>query len=399
MIRATVASLVFFAIYPIAVLGDSTNTKIEVEVYKDVRSLGIPISHKCEQVIINEVAQNTENTLNGVSLLTAFRQPAKWPIPTVLATGSDDNPLSLFGTPISFFSGIDCSSGDILRGFLDIIYCSELNSNYPPEPGMKWIFFRSNAYDIPQGNTTTDITVEYSWDGDLREFTGITVASWLSDTTDLIFDQTVVDFFGESEFRGTPIFLGGDLTSNRFNALPNETLQIVTAYDGADSSASLSVEVRETATGAIANILISPIERLSERINTFEYDLNGYELTHDFEVTGVVPDGVVDGLAFGLLWKDRDGDYRMFKSNRPGIGGAISYGAWPLQMNDATFEVLTPQLSDGVAREQARAYIYGATLMTNGAYSCSDVWGGECIVIFQDSFESGDTSGWTTVNR
>ena len=159
-------------------------------------------------------------------------------------------------------------------------------------------------------------------------------------------DSEVVERRNPAANQGVgPIFVGQDLTSNQSNGMANETLQVITAYDGVTGSVTLSLEVREIATGTLRTIDINVVNDFGVRLDTFEYDLNGHELTFGFEVSGVVPNGVIDGLAFGIYWKDSQGDYHMAKSNVPGSGGAHYFGAWPLGMNDASFQALTPQIN------------------------------------------------------
>ena len=83
----------------------------------------------------------------------------------------------------------------------------------------------------------------------------------------------------------------------------------------------------------------------------------------------MVPNGVVDGLAFGLMWRDGDQHYHILRSNAPQpIKTASFVGAWPLGMNHSTFASRAPQLTDWCARETAFAVICGAKLLLDGKY-------------------------------
>ena len=83
----------------------------------------------------------------------------------------------------------------------------------------------------------------------------------------------------------------------------------------------------------------------------------------------MAPDGVIDGLAFGLFWRDAHGGYRLIKSRSDTAkDGATFVGGWPLGLSDREFEDRAPQITDGVARQHARATLYGAELLADGEY-------------------------------
>jgi len=162
--------------------------------------------------------------------------------------------------------------------------------------------------------------------------------------------------------------LSRDLTSNRFDNLSRGTLQLVAFYDGV-GTATASVQLRATANPS--DVVWASLEAapFSDEIATAEFDTTGYEVTGVYSVDGVVPNGVIDGLGFGLFWKNDAGDYFTFRSRSADLAsGAAFVGAWPLGLSDQLISDLTPQLSSSFAREQVRASIYGAKLLDNGCY-------------------------------
>lgn len=167
-----------------------------------------------------------------------------------------------------------------------------------------------------------------------------------------------------------PIYLTDDLTSNVSNSLAADTLQVVLFYDGASpGNVELRVQYLDN-TNTTCWFTIQNLDAFTTEINTREYDLNGAQLTGNFEVFGAVNNGVIDGLAFGLFWKDPGLQYHILKSNQ--VGGTTQsdlVGMWPLTMSDATFAARTPQITDANARWQARMAIDGATLVGNGYYN------------------------------
>jgi hypothetical protein len=158
-----------------------------------------------------------------------------------------------------------------------------------------------------------------------------------------------------------------DLTSKRYNALPMGTLQLTAFYDGSEE-ANLGVQLRDAVTGEISWILVQ-VPPFGLQIPTWEFDIMGKEVTGLYHVGGVEPNGVVDGLAFGVFWRDDDGNYHHQQSNNSQLENIATYvSAWPLGLNDPLFNELTPQLTDGFGREQARMMLYGAKLLSNGCY-------------------------------
>jgi hypothetical protein len=168
-----------------------------------------------------------------------------------------------------------------------------------------------------------------------------------------------------------PALVSHDLTSNRGQSLPIGTLQVVTFYDGATTSRpTLRIEYAggDWGSGWIDITEIRASTSNSGRIDTFEYDLGDAAPTGRFEIAGVVPNGVIDGLAFGLFWRDADG-FHVLRSTSPEPRRYASFvGAWPIALSDTWFALRTPQLTTGHARQQAKMAIFGAEYLDDGAY-------------------------------
>lgn len=165
-----------------------------------------------------------------------------------------------------------------------------------------------------------------------------------------------------------PVLKSSDLSSNRSSALPANTLQIVLFYDGKGTSA-LSFETVD-ATGALSWTTIKDITKFDTGIVSKEYSIEGCTPTGNFVVEGVTADGVVDGLAFGLFWRDARSCYHVLRSNSSALSTIASYvSAWPLGMNNTVFATRAPQITDPYARETALAIISGAKLLANGKHS------------------------------
>ncbi len=169
-----------------------------------------------------------------------------------------------------------------------------------------------------------------------------------------------------------PVYLTDQLTSNRFNGLPNNTLQLTATYDGVSGGQLLEIEFRHVPSGQKTWVVMPALFDRSTRINTFEFDICDWVPTCRCRISGVVPNGGLDGIAFGMFWKDKDGNYDLLKSraNAPASFAAFE-GAWPISYSSATFDFLTPQLAvcpNGGCRDQARAMLYGSEVMGNGVH-------------------------------
>ena len=122
--------------------------------------------------------------------------------------------------------------------------------------------------------------------------------------------------------------------------------------------------------GNLSWTTLKGIVKFDTKITTAEYSIEGCSLTGNFVVEGVTADGVVDGLAFGLMWKDARGCYHILRSNSSALLTSATFvSAWPLGMDNSTFAGRVPQVTDGYARGTAFAVISGAKLLANGKHS------------------------------
>ncbi len=108
-----------------------------------------------------------------------------------------------------------------------------------------------------------------------------------------------------------------------------------------------------------------------KEIGTFEFDMGGFRPTGRFKISGVIENGVVDGLAFAWLWRDQEGRYRSYRSEATDpTSDARIVGIWPLLQNlyGENFISVTPHITTNFGRGQARALILGAELLPSGQY-------------------------------
>jgi hypothetical protein len=174
-----------------------------------------------------------------------------------------------------------------------------------------------------------------------------------------------------------PTLLNTYISSDRFGAMPIDAIQIVAFYDG-DGTADLTIEFRDTASTACAYATVSIA---SFTMVTQEWDLDGFLPTGRVTIANVVANGVIDGVAYGLQWRDQSGNRTLLRSReQPGnnAGTPDFVGGWPIAFSEAQYDGLFTTIISGspytgydlfVARRQAQMIIAGAQLMDNG------VWG------------------------
>jgi hypothetical protein len=157
------------------------------------------------------------------------------------------------------------------------------------------------------------------------------------------------------------------LSSNRHHGLQRNTLQVATHYDGS-GEASLTIEL-ESDEGCYEHIQIDGIEDFGRSIQVFEYDLpQGVRISRCFIVDDVRANGVIDGLAFGMLLKKEDGGYELIRSENSEDGRLNFVGIWPLAGSNFDLSRITPSGQDSFAVEQIRGMLTGARQLDNGRH-------------------------------
>ena len=174
----------------------------------------------------------------------------------------------------------------------------------------------------------------------------------------------------------TVTYISNNFTSNRGYAMPNNRLQVAIWYDG-NYNPALTVQVQyHDSTGNTGLITIGgaasggALQPYGVKINTREYDLGGCEVSGIISVSGVLPNGVIDGVAVGMYHKNASGRHRLLQSKGLVTNTASDFvGAWPIQLDDNNFRTWTPDIGPStyeVARFQARMAIVGAQYVQDG---------------------------------
>ncbi len=147
-------------------------------------------------------------------------------------------------------------------------------------------------------------------------------------------------------------------------------VQVVAFYDGLiEQPTHVSLELKN-AENQVSWLKLGPLKKFDEYIHTWQFELkSGVSFTNRYQVNGAQPDGVVDGVALGLLIANSDNEVNGFKSKESTpIGKKPNVVcAWPLGLLDENLIKVLPQITannpDSVER-----IICGAQLVSDGTY-------------------------------
>lgn len=168
-------------------------------------------------------------------------------------------------------------------------------------------------------------------------------------------------------------------TPERNGMLPTDRLQVVAHYDGSGTAARLDIKLRNPVTNQCCTLSV----RLPGQwaVQATEYEMNGFEPTGEFTVSGAIPNGSVDGVAFGLYMHTLAGERWIIKSKSPGLAVTTPnfVGSWPTAWDQATWDAMLPaglgfpyapnSYEAYVARRQAQSTLSGAQLLPNGTHT------------------------------
>jgi hypothetical protein len=168
--------------------------------------------------------------------------------------------------------------------------------------------------------------------------------------------------FASSTAVASPSYVGEDFTYNQYNGMPANELAVAAYYDG-DGQASAGIEVFCAGSGREWIVL----EGLTAGLQTFAYDLQDCLPTGKLGVRDGVPNGVVDGVAISMFYKDSAGDAHILRSNEARAGQHV-LGVWPtgFASDSAWIDAAAPQVSGG--RHILRTILPGSVLLSNGVH-------------------------------
>jgi hypothetical protein len=170
--------------------------------------------------------------------------------------------------------------------------------------------------------------------------------------------------------------VGESFSSNRHRGLEPGTLQLALWYDGdvVPSSPVVFEFELQNASGSLQWVAVGDAQdklgfiTAFSKIVTREYRLGACRPTGKVRISGMKPNGVIDGMAVGLLFRDESNRYRLWRSSRLQPSVELDYvGMWPLGMVDSWWTERAPQIT-GFGLEQLKVMLHGASYLDNGEW-------------------------------
>lgn len=161
-------------------------------------------------------------------------------------------------------------------------------------------------------------------------------------------------------------FVKNQLTYLRGYSIPKNTLQMAVFYDGSNH-AELEFEVVPSySQGSSKWIKIEGIPAY-DNIATFQFDFRGeYVPTGCLRINKMTPNGVIDGVALGMIFRDHKGEFSLIKSRNPNSGQLTFVGMWPAGMNDKTLSQRLRKAKSHSAIAQVKVMLFGSEYMGIG---------------------------------
>lgn len=165
------------------------------------------------------------------------------------------------------------------------------------------------------------------------------------------------------------VHVGNDFYSR--DAYEKGLLEVVAWYDGAEAKPVLKLQLVAPSgvTGFIHIGVGYPgggIRPANIRIETRHYSIGDCRMTGLAEVVGVVPNGGIDGIAFGVLAQYTDFTWRLVKSVGPPSISADFVGAWPLAVTSEIVQQRATDLTHALWHQRAWTALFGAQVLGNG---------------------------------
>ncbi len=165
-------------------------------------------------------------------------------------------------------------------------------------------------------------------------------------------------------------FEGHDLPSLKQSKLQPGQVHVAAFYDGKDNQLTfINLKIMNQKNQA-SWLKLGPLKKFNDHIHTWYFTLlDGAHFSGEYTVEGVNPDGVIDGVAMGMISADINGNIDLLKSkallNQNDIPNVVC--AWPLGLNDHQMIAALPQLSTNNP-DTVERLICGAQLVGDGIH-------------------------------
>jgi beta-lactamase regulating signal transducer with metallopeptidase domain len=159
-----------------------------------------------------------------------------------------------------------------------------------------------------------------------------------------------------------------DLPSIRRQNPPPGDVHIAVLYDGLDFGQT-HVRLKLVNEHQQSWLSLGPLQKFDQYIHTWHISLQpGSRFTGEYEVIGVEPDGMVDGVALGMISTTADGRLLALQSSSPDPATTPNFiCSWPLGLFDEEFIAALPQLTVDNP-DSAKRLLCGAQLVNNGVH-------------------------------
>lgn len=114
---------------------------------------------------------------------------------------------------------------------------------------------------------------------------------------------------------------------------------------------------------------LGPLEKFNKKIHTWNFSIKQEaELTGKYKVTGVIEDGMVDGVAIGMILSNHSNEVALNQSHMKLKGQLPSLiCSWPLDLHDGELLKVLPLNSENKI-DSVKRLLCGAQLVGNGEY-------------------------------
>lgn len=159
-----------------------------------------------------------------------------------------------------------------------------------------------------------------------------------------------------------------DLPSIRQHNPPPGAVHLAVFYDGLDYGQT-HVRLKLANQNQQAWLSLGPLQKFNQYIHTWHLQLTpGSHFTGEYEVLGVEADGMVDGVAVGMIFTDEAGQLLALQSKGGLVGDTPNFiCSWPLGLYDEELIAVLPQLTQDNP-DSVRRLLCGAQLVNNGSH-------------------------------
>lgn len=164
--------------------------------------------------------------------------------------------------------------------------------------------------------------------------------------------------------------IGYDVPTLKDGLLDKNQVIISAWYDGAENGqTAVEVELKNKE-NQVSWLSLGPLKKFSEHIHTWNFLLKeGAFLTGSIKIKGVEEDGVIDGIAIGILSVDEKQNISVTQSKSDWAQGSTPnmVCAWPLGLSEPELLKLLPQLTVN-SPDAVERIICGSQLLQNGEF-------------------------------